>query len=79
MAKSQPLCTSAKSNPRDRVLGNVEKNSFTALPGKGGPIRLLPLQTMCRNPGGFDEGFHSHQFKDVVADKLRVCVGPALF
>ena len=68
----------AKSNLRDRVWGKVEKNSSTALPGKGGPHRLLPSQTMCRNPGGFDEGFHSNQFKDVVANKLRVCEGPAL-
>ena len=79
MAKSQPPYTGAKSNIRDRVLGKVEKNSFTALPGKRDPSRLLPSQTMCCNPGGFDEGFHSNQFKDVVANKLRVCEEPAFF
>ena len=34
MLKSQPLCTSIELNLRDRVLGEVEKNSFIGLPGK---------------------------------------------
>ena len=38
MPKSRPLCTGAESNLRDRLLGEVEKNSFIALPGKGGHI-----------------------------------------
>ena len=33
---SVSLYTSAKSNLRDRVLGEVEKDSFITLPGKGG-------------------------------------------
>ena len=41
MPKTQPLCTSAKSNLGDRVLGEVEKNSFIALPGKRGHSRFL--------------------------------------
>ena len=36
MPKTLPLCTSAESNLRDRALGEAEKNSFIALPGKGG-------------------------------------------
>ena len=44
MLKSQPLCTRARSNLRDRVLGEVEKNSFIALPGKGGHNGLRPLK-----------------------------------
>ena len=39
---SASLYTSAKLNLGDRVLGEVEKNSFTALPGKGGHSRLMP-------------------------------------
>ena len=31
-----------KSNLRDRVLGRVEKDSFVAMPGKGGHSRLMP-------------------------------------
>ena len=39
--KTWPLCTSVESNLRDRVLGEVEKNSFIALPGKGGHSSYL--------------------------------------
>ena len=42
--KTGPLCTSAELNLRDRVLGEVEKNSFIALPGKGGQNGLMPLE-----------------------------------
>ena len=42
MPKTEPLCTSTKLNLRDRVLGKVEKNSFIALPGKGGHRGLMP-------------------------------------
>ena len=42
MLEVQPLCTSAKRNLRDRVLGDVEKNSFIALSGKGGHSSLMP-------------------------------------
>ena len=59
MSKAWPLCTGAESNLRDRVLGEVEMNSFIALPGKGGHSGLLPLKTGCPHPGGFDEGFYS--------------------
>ena len=37
-----PLYTDAKLNLRDRVSGEVEKNSFVALPGKGEHSGLLP-------------------------------------
>ena len=50
----------AKSDLRDRVLGKVEKDSFIALPGKGGHNGLLPWKTMCPNLGGFDEEFYSN-------------------
>ena len=51
MLKTRPLCTGAESNLGDRVWGKVEKNSFIALPGKGGHSRLMPLQTVSQ-PGG---------------------------
>ena len=60
MAKARPLCTSAKSNLGDTVLGEAEKSSFIALPGKGGHYRLLSWITMCPNLGGFDEEFYSN-------------------
>ena len=46
MLKTQPLCTGAQSNLGDRVLGEVEKNSFIAFTGKGGQSGLLP-QKLC--------------------------------
>ena len=58
--KARPLCTGAKSNLRDRVLSEVEKNSFIALPGKWGHSGLLPQKTMCPNLGGFDKEFYSN-------------------
>ena len=59
--KARPLCTGAESNLADTVSGEVliEKNSFIALPGKGGHRGLLPLKTMCLHLGGFDEEFYS--------------------
>ena len=57
---SASLCTSAKSNLRDRVLGEVEKNSFIALPGKGGHSGLIPWK-LCPAPGNDSEEFYSVQ------------------
>ena len=47
----------------DRVLGEVEKDSFVVLPGKRGHSRLLPSKTVCPNPGGFGEEFYSNGSK----------------
>ena len=57
----------------DRVLGEVEKNSFMAFPGKGRQCGLLPWK-LCPNPGSSVR----QCFKGVVADKIGVCKGPAL-
>ena len=73
---SASLFTSAESNLRDRVLGEVEKDSFTGLPGKGRHSRLLLSKSMCPNLGGFGEEFYS---KGRIANKIRVCAGPVLF
>ena len=42
MKNSAFLNTGAESNLRDRVLSEVEKDSFIALPGKGGHSELMP-------------------------------------
>ena len=42
-----------------RVLGEVAKKSFIALPGNGGHSGLLPLKTVWPNLGGFNE-FYSN-------------------
>ena len=76
MLKTWPLCIGAESSLRDRVLGEVEKDSFTGLPGKGRHSRLLLSKSMCPNLGGFGEEFYS---KGRIANKIRVCAGPVLF
>ena len=60
MLKARPLCTSVRSNLRDRVSGEVGKNRFIALPGKRGHSGVPPLKTMCPNPGRFGEEFYSN-------------------
>ena len=70
MPKTQPLCTGAESNLRDRGLGEVGKNSFIVLPGKGG--HLMPLKTVCPNPGGFGEEFYSSGSRAACAQGLHV-------
>ena len=57
MPKTQPLYTSAELNLADRILGEVEKNSFIALPGKGGHSGLLPSKTVCPHPGDLVRSF----------------------
>ena len=42
VAEAQPLYSGAKLNLGDRVWGEVKKNSFIALPGKGGHSQLMP-------------------------------------
>ena len=46
LLKAWPLYTSVKSTPRDRDLGEIEKDSFIALPGKGRHNRLLLQNTL---------------------------------
>ena len=41
MLKTQPLCTDAELNLRERVLDEIEKNSFVALSDKAGHSRLM--------------------------------------
>ena len=43
MPEVQALYNGAKSSLRDRVLGEIEKKGFIALPGKGGHSGLMPV------------------------------------
>ena len=74
MPKTWPLHTGAELILGGRVWGEVENNSFTALPGRGSTAGWHPSKTMCPNLGGFDEfsGWDS-RFKGGVADKSRAC------
>ena len=60
MPKAQPLCTPMPNRISETVLGQAEKNSFIALPGKGGHRGVLPSKTMCPNPGEFGEEFYGN-------------------
>ena len=77
IAKTQPLCTGAKSNLRDRALGEVEKNNFIALPGKGGHNGLVPSKTVCPNLGGLCEEFYSNDSRAGLLIRNRGCTRPA--
>ena len=70
MPKSQSLFTSAKLNFRNRVLSEVEKNSFIGLPGKEGHSGLLPSQSP--NPGGFGENFHDNALSRGMLKRLAL-------
>ena len=78
MPKTRPLCTSAKANLRDRVLGEVEKNGFIALPGKGGQSGLMSRKTVCPNLGGFGEESYSSCSRAELLIRIRVWAGCAL-
>ena len=53
----KPFSEDAKLSLRDRVLGEVRKNSFITLPGEGGHSGLIPLKTVCPNMGGLVRSF----------------------
>ena len=55
---------------KNRVLGAVCKNSFIALPGKGGHNSLMPSKTVHSNPGGFGKDFYSNR-ASLVAQRLK--------
>ena len=50
----QPLYPGTELNPGDRVLGDVEKNSFITLPGATG---LSALKTICPDMEGLVSRF----------------------
>ena len=58
MLKTQPLCSMLIQSLETEV-GEVEKKSFNALPGKGGHGEFLPPKTMRPHLGGYDEKFYS--------------------
>ena len=72
MLKTEPLCTDAESNLTDRILGEIEKNSFIALPGKGGYSGLILLITVCPNLGEFGEEFYNNGSRAELLIRIRV-------
>ena len=71
--------TSPESNFRDRVLGEVEKNCFSALPGKVGHSRLLPWETVHPNLRRCKEEFHSSSSRVGLLTRLGCLQGLCSF
>ena len=65
-----PLYTDTKLNLRGRALGEVEKNSFIALPGKGGHSRLSP-QNYVPQPGRSSEEFYRNGSIFITWNKMK--------
>ena len=72
--KAWPLCTNtrAESNLGDRVLDEIEKDSFIPLSSKGRHIRLLPQKPMYLNPKELNEGFYNRKSKMGSLTRLRL-------
>ena len=58
-------------------MGEVEKNSFIVLPGKGNTAGSCP-EKLCPNAGGFGEEFYSNGSRGALLIRIRVCAGPEL-
>ena len=71
---SGSLFTSAKSNLRDKVLGEVEMNSFIALPGKGKHSGLMPSK-LCAHLLGEDRSFTVIVQRGVISSWASFCWG----
>ena len=54
-------------------MGEVEKNNFIALPGKGGHSGPMPLKTVCPNLGVFDEKIFGFFFFFFFLAALGLC------
>ena len=78
MLKTWPLCIGVASSLKNRVLGALHKNSFIALPGKGGHSRLVPLKIMCHRLRGFGKEFHSKRSRVGLLVEIRLYARPAL-
>ena len=60
MLRAWPLCTGAELNLRNRVLDEVEKDSFIILPGKRGHSGLLLGKAVCPPLGGLGKEFSNN-------------------
>ena len=62
LLKAQPLCTGAKLDLGDKVLGEVEKNTFIVLSGKEGHSRANGSK-LYPNPEGFCGEFYNNDLR----------------
>ena len=80
MPKTWPLCISAKSNLRDRVLGETGKDRCIAFRQRGTQQALAPQNcvTVCANLEEFCEKFYSNCSRVRLLIRIREYAGPAL-
>ena len=76
--ETQPLCTGAKLNLRDRVLDGVERNSSIALPGKVGRKGIMPLKLWVPTYGDLVRSFTAEVPRQGSGDQ-GVCAGPVFW
>ena len=69
------FCAPVPNQIKDRVLSEVEKNSFIALPGKGGHSGLVPSKIVCPNLEGFGEVFHRNGSRAGLLIRISVHIG----
>ena len=72
MLKIWLLCTGAESNLEDRVLGEGEKNSFIALPGKGGHSEFMPSELCVPTQGDVVRSFTVMVQEQLFLIRIRV-------
>ena len=76
-AEKVALCTGVEFNLRIKVLGEVWRNNFTALPGKEGHSRLMPSKTISQT-GRIRQEVLPQWFKGRVTDNYQsvfwVCI-----
>ena len=78
MPKPRPLCTGAKSNLRDRILGEVERITLLLCQAKGAQWACASQKQCVLIPEGFGEQFYSNGSRPELLIRIRVCAGPAL-
>ena len=76
-AKNSSLCALVPNQISEIVVGEVEKNSFIALPGKGGHSGCVPSKLCVPTWRGGSE-FCSNGSRVELLIRIRVCAGPAL-
>ena len=69
------LCALVVNWILERVLGEAEKSSFIAMPGKGEYSWLLPLKIVCPNAGGFGEELYSNTSRVWIQKRLGCVQG----
>ena len=71
LPEAQPLCIQMPKLLSERVLDEVEKDSFITLPDKGRHTGFLSPKTVYLYPRGIDEGFYNNDSKLGSLTRLR--------